>query len=154
MADNDSRGGGADTLHPLQKEEREFHAEVLKCFDVLSGKIESCRSGAEQSGRDKLLSMMVALRSRVKHIADSIGSEIERKYRLDPVKAQDLARIGEIDAGIKTIIQDCGNALGAFSCSTTEELADFNEKVNAHMREFEKLYGERGKIIRLYRVYG
>ncbi len=143
-----------DALHPLQKEERQFHDEVLRCLDILSRKIEGCRSVADRSGRDKILSMMVAFQSRVKHIAESIGSEIERKYRLDPVKDKDMARISEIDRAIKSIIQECGADLSAFSCSTAEELADFNEKVNAHIREFEKLYEERKKILRLYRIYG
>ncbi len=143
-----------DALHPLLKEERQFHDEVLRCLNVLSGKIEGCGSAADRSGRDKILSMMVAFQSRVKRIAETIGSEIERKYRLDPVKDQDMARVSEIDRAIKSIIQECGDDLSAFSCSTGEELAVFNEKVNAHMREFEKLYDERKKILRLYRIYG
>ena len=146
--------GGSANEHPLQKEERRFHDEVLKCIDVLSEKIENCRSGAERTGKDKLLSMMITLRSRVENIAKSISSEIERKYRLDPVAEKDMKRIDEIDVNIKSIIADCGKSLGDFSCTSIESLAEFNENINSHMREFEKLYGERAKLLRLYRVYG
>ena len=154
MVEQDSRESGTAAEHPLQKEERVFHGEVLKCLGVLSGKIENCRSDADRSGRDKFLSMMVTLRSRVEHIASSISSEIERKYKLGPVDGKDMARIQEIDGKVKSIIEECGRALGEVSCASVETLAGFNETVNAHMREFEKLYGERGKILRLYRVYG
>jgi hypothetical protein len=154
MSEHNSRAGGTTAEHPLITEERRFHAEVLNCLETLSKKIGDCRADAEQSGRDKFLSMMVTLRSRVEHIASSISSEIERKYKLGPVAEKDMARIQEIDVTIKSIIEECGRALGEFSCASPESLAGFNETVNAHMREFEKLYGERGKILRLYRIYG
>ncbi len=146
--------GASQTEHPLQKEERTFHAEVLGCLATLSKKIEDCKSDADHSGRDKFLSMMVSLKSRVEHIASSISSEIERKYKLGPVAEKDLARIREIDEAIKSIIAGCGNTLEHVSCASVETLAGFNETVQAHMREFEKLYGERGKILRMYRIYG
>ncbi len=155
MSEQHSSGSRISAMeHPLQQEERRFHGEVLKCLDVLSGKIEDCRTGAERTGKDKLLSMMVTLRSRVENIAKTISSEIERKYRLDPVAEKDLKRIDEIDSGIKSIIEDCGKSLGEFACTSQESLGEFNENINSHMREFEKLYGERAKILRLYRVYG
>lgn len=154
MADIDSRGSSSTAEHLLREEERQFHDEVLKCLDTLSGKIEECRTGAEKSGKEKLFTMMVSLRSRVENIAGSIASEIERKYSLNPVKENDMTRIGEIDDRIKKIIEECGTALGGFTCASVEGLSEFNENVNAHMREFDKLYGERSKILRLYRVYG
>ncbi len=154
MTDNDKSKAGGIAEQVLRKEEQRFHDEVLKCLDTLSGKIEECRTGAERSGREKLFTMMVSLRSRVETIANSISSEIQRKYSLDPVKDGDLARIGEIDGKIMKIIEECGLALSGFSCSSAERLSEFNENVNAHMREFDRLYGERSKILRLYRVYG
>ncbi len=154
MVGDDSRAGNATAEHPLRREERVFHDEVLKCLNVLSGKIEECRSDAIRTGRERYLVLMVGLRGRVENIVKSISSEMEGKYRLGKVEGKDLERISEIDGKIKSIIEECGRALGELTCASVETVTGFNETVNAHMREFEKLYGERGKLLRLYRVYG
>ncbi len=139
--------------HPLQTEEKAFHDEILKCLDVFNGKITTCRSRAETES-EKLISVFVALKSRVEHLASSIAAEISHKYRLESVKKEDMDRIHTIDQRLKAIIGECGNDISNFSCSGTENFALFNEKAHAHIREFENLYAERAKILRLYRIYG
>lgn len=154
MCEHCNCGGKIPDEHPLQREEKTFHDEILKCLNVFSGKITECRSHAGRESSEKLLSVFVALKSRVEHLAASISAEISHKYRLGAVKDSDLEKIQGIDQRLKTIIDECGNDISNFSCSGSANFASFNEKVNAHIREFEHLYAERAKILRLYRIYG
>lgn len=103
---------------------------------MLIGKIAECRTHAAGENSEKLLSVFVALKSRVEHLAASISAEISHKYRLGAVKDSDMEKIHVIDHRLKDIIGECGNDISNLSCSSSANFASFNEKLNAHMREF------------------
>ncbi len=142
--------------YPLGKGDQIIRTRMVELFDRIIRKNETCLVKARDKGMEKLMSRILAVRSRMDRIRKEMSHfEPGVEYKFDPISPEDLSVLKEIDGRLEQIIQESVSAIESLTCMETDlHISDRFAMMDTSLREIESLCHRRMAIFRKLRVYG
>ncbi len=142
--------------YPLGKGEQMIRARFMELFDTIISKNEACLVKAKDKGLEKLMSRILAVRSRMERIKKEMThADPGVEYKFEPLSPADESALKEVDDKLAGIIQQCVTGIESLTCMETDmHISDRFAMMDTSLREIEKLFHKRMEIFKKMRIYG
>ncbi len=142
--------------YPVGTGEEMIRARMVELFDRIIRKNETCLVKAREKGMEKLLSRILAVKTRMDRIRKEMSHcDPGAEYKFEPLSPADEAELKEVDGRLEHVIQESISAIEPLTCMETD--LHINERfamMDTSLREIEALCHKRKALFRKLRVYG
>ncbi len=142
--------------YPLGKGEQMIRTRLMELFDKIISKNETCLVRAKDKGLEKLMSRILAVRSRMERIRKEM-SHVDPgvEYKFEPLSPADESALKEFDGKLESVIRQCYTGIESLTCMETDmHITERFATMDSFLREIEHLYHQRMEIFKKMRVFG
>src|SRR4030042_3628641 len=142
--------------YPLGTGEQMVRTRMIELFEKIIKKNETCLSKARDKGLEKLMSRILAVKTRMERIRKEMAhTDTGAEYKFDPLSPADESALKEVDAKFENVIQQCINGIESLTCMETDlHISERFAMMDSFLREIEKLFHKRMHIFKKMRVFG
>ncbi len=142
--------------YPLNTGELMIRVKLSELFDKIINKNETCLAKAQDKGLEKLLSRILATKTRMERIKSEMDHiDSGTAYKFEKITDSDESALQDLDLSLENIIGKCGDLIESMSCMETEmHIIDQFALMGDFLREIEHLFHKRMGIFKKMRVYG
>jgi hypothetical protein len=142
--------------YPLGAGEQMIRAKLVELFEKIIKKNETCLLKAREKGMEKLMSRILAVKSRMERMRKEMThTDPGAEYKFDPLSPTDESALKELDGKLENVIQQCITVIESLTCMETDmHISERFATMDTLLREIEHLFHRRGEIFKKMRVFG
>jgi len=142
--------------YPLGTGEQMIRAKLVELFEKIIKKNETCLVKAREKGLEKLMSRILAVKSRMERMRkDMTHTDPGAEYKFDPLSPADELSLKEVDVRLEKVIQQSVKDIESLTCMETDmHISERFAMMDTSLREIEHLFHRRMELFKKMRLYG
>jgi len=142
--------------YPLGTGEQMVRTRLIELFEKIIKKNETCLVKAKDKGLEKLMSRILAVKTRMDRIKGEMAhSNANAEYKIESLSPADITALQEDDVSLEKTIGQCAELIDSLTCMETDmHISERFAMMDTFLREIETLSHKRTEIFKKMRVFG